>query len=61
MSVEKVSRVACSFRRKIFAMIVPSADILGVLAPLVGELTGRRDLRAQDVEELKKQVRFMQR
>jgi hypothetical protein len=38
-------------------MTVPSADILAVLAPLVVGVTGHRDLRPEDLEELKKQVR----
>jgi len=38
-------------------MTVPYAETLALLAPLVIGVTGHRDLRPEDVEELKKQVR----
>ena len=42
-------------------MTVPSSDIHALLAPLVIGITGHRDLRPDDLEELKKKIRHILR
>src|SRR5271170_1986978 len=42
---------------RIFVMTDLSADTLNLLAPLVIGVTGHRDLRAEDLVELKKKIR----